>query len=765
MRYEITRFGRTFDRSSIVSQEGPVTLRILVEGQYGVTVAVGSMPPRTLMPWETYDIAISSEPIRVAPVISGVSSYIRTYKITRTICADKEVQFEDECDYLGRVISQDDLNDVIDLVDDMEVKVTKAVNANNLTIPCYGRPSITRTTVGTNVEGAYTLKKNGISDTDLLLDAVENNLYGAYGFGFIVMAGSKASMSLGGLTVTLDNSTVSPKLTASGAIKTVYNLSGGLEDIYASFSTSVGHEPLTWDLNSSNTPIGVFVVNQRITKGSSTSGVRIYTSLGDSFGTSTFSQRATLPDDYNVATFTWRSNDRVVDPVVYLQGNENVFNNTSDLAAAYFMNSEALRNIGGSADTKLYRLFDVPDNTRLVDITNGAWTGEITGASLKEKIGNSSGFGTDTVYMYSTASSPDFRIKNYNRSLAEINARIAALQSQIDSANSLITALQTNVDAANSAIDTLQSEMATATSEISELQEAMSSFSYDEASNTTRFYGNVAYGNTASATGQGSVAGGNNTQATGTGSIALGDSCIAENQGSIALGVNSKSTGGKASIAAGNGCIASGSSSVAVGWGCKALAANSFCGGGLSNSHTEYSFSWGGYLETYGSYSVNFGYKNTTNTFAGITSGTNNKSGSDDVSVYSVLNIGDNNTVLANQAFALGRYNTVSGAISGAIGSNLTTTRSNHLVLGNYNSDGDYFLSVGCGNSASNRQNAFTIDKNGNVYVKGNLTVDGTITSGGNILATGTIQSANDILAKTLKTNIGTIEGSNVSTK
>lgn len=727
MRYEITRFGRTFDRSSIVSQDGPVTLRILVEGQYGVTVAVGSMPPRTLMPWETYDIAISPEPIKITPVISGVSSYIRTYKITRTICADKEVQFEDECDYLGRVISQDGLNDVIDLVDDMEDKVTKAVNANNLTIPCYGRPAIARTTVGINVEGAYILKKNGISDTDLLRNAVENNLYGAYGFGFIVMAGSKASMSLGGLTVTLDNSTVSPKLTADGTIQSIYNDSQSSRSLYDIFRTS------TWSLASFDTPIGVFVVNQRRATMNSGSGVRIYTSLGDIFMANFQSVRATLPDDYNIATFTWRSNDRVVDPVVYLQGNENVFNNASDLAAAYFMNSEALRNIGGTEGTKLYRLFDVPDDTKLTAITNGAWTGEITGASLKEKTGGSSGFGTDTVYMYSTSSSPDFRIKNYNRSLAEINARIAALQSQIDSANSLISALQTNVDAANSAIDTLQSEMATATSEIDELQAAMSSFSYDKASNTTRFYGNVAYGNTASATGQGSVAGGNNSVASGTGSIALGSGNTASGDNAIALGLNSQSTGGRASIAAGNACVASGTSSVAVGWWNNAFGANSLAMGGQCTSHDSYTFTLGDQCETRGSSVLNTGYKNKANAFGSIVGGQYSAVGDENTRYSCVALLGNNCVSKANMTVNFGQYNETLAQLAQAFGDHLKCSYNNTFVIGRYNEDVNALFIVGSGTSDNSRKNAFVVDKNGNLTINGNITVNGKVTATGSI--------------------------------
>lgn len=746
MRYEITRFGRTFDRSSIVSQEGPVTLRILVEGQYGVTVAVGSMPPRTLMPWETYDIAISPEPIKVTPVISGVSSYIRTYKITRTICADKEVQFEDECDYLGRVVSQDDLNDVIDLVDNMEGKVTKAVNANNLTIPCYGRPAIARTTIGTNVEGAYILKKNGISDTDLLRNAVENNLYGAYGFGFIVMAGSKASMSLGGLTVTLDNTTVAPKLTANGVIQTVYNGSQGSESLYASFSTSVGHKPLTWDLASYDTPIGVFVVNQRRDTKYSGSGVRIYTSLGDIFMTNSHAVRATLPEDYNIATFTWRSNDRVVDPVVYLQGNENVFNNASDLAAAYFMNSEALRNIGGTKGTKLYRLFDVPDDTRLTDITNGAWTGEITGASLKEKTSGSSGFGTDTVYMYSTAASPNFVVRNssvLNR-ISEIKQQIVALQSELTELNNEVDSLDARTTTVEAALD---------------------SFSYDEETNTTTFKGNVAFGETAQATGQGSVAGGNGSQATGKGSIAFGNNCIASNGGSIALGEASVSSGGKASIAAGNGCTAEGTSTVAIGWNCHSLKPNSFTCGGQSTSHEQYCFTFGDQCHNYGSSSFVSGYKVYANTFGGLTTGSNSISGAEGTRAQNIINVGNSCKALNHQVAVFGHTCEVSGMNSFAAGDHVKTAYKNTVAFGQYNEDGDFYLMIGGGKNESTRENIFTIDRQGNVYIKGNLEVGGTITSNGNIVAAGTITSANDIMAKTLKTNLGIIEGSNVSAK
>lgn len=705
MRYEIPLTGRTFDRSEAKIQNGPVALRILCESGYGIDVSCSGTTKR-LLPWQVYDLTATREPITIMPV--GGASAIRTYKVTRTYCADKEVLFKDECDINGEVVDQDDLTEVKESLETMVAHVRPSVVLTN-------RPAmIVRDNSGVARSYEYVMAREDLTDIDIV-----NGANAGLGIGCFV------SFRQGGNHLAL----ASLKL-------------GTLEvDIYADSlvcSFKYSGNTVVWDEEvvdlkqawiDAGRPAYVGVWAGISNSAENTRSVSIRTTLGVSLAASLPFELTMSDKSVNVS---WASIARMIDLTVVTSANATGYTVPDQWSGGYFGNCLQMQDMTYGGSSTLERAFSVPSGTKWAAIANSDWTGSIAEGDLSvaSKLGRA-----DAVlgkwYAYTLPNARDAAIVNvvdssYDTEIAAIKARISALESDL-------AAMTTRVGEITSEITTLTNDLNALTGRVTQVEGRLDSFEYDEATNTTRFFGNVAYGETAEASGSGSVAGGNNSKASGTGSIALGSNNIASGESAIALGQNCTSSGGKASIASGNGCTAEGTSSVAIGWDCHSLGPNSFTAGGQSTSHEGYCFTIGDQCHGYGSSSFVSGYKVNANTFGGIVAGTNSIAGTiptDDAQGFrasNVLNVGNSCQTLAHESVALGHTCIVSGQKSQAFGDHLTISGNNRCAVGKYNADGNYLFMVGNGTNESSRKNAFTVDANGNVHITGNLVVDGTV--------------------------------------
>lgn len=90
--------------------------------------------------------------------------------------------------------------------------------------------------------------------------------------------------------------------------------------------------------------------------------------------------------------------------------------------------------------------------------------------------------------------------------------------------------------------------------------------------------------------------------------------------------------------------------------------------------------------------------------------------------------IGNNVNAYGNYSFAQGTGNTSVGENSMAVGNNVIATPNNSFVCGKYNdSDSQAIFQVGCGTSDEERQNAFEITEDGNMYAHKDIYMDNNI--------------------------------------
>lgn len=291
----------------------------------------------------------------------------------------------------------------------------------------------------------------------------------------------------------------------------------------------------------------------------------------------------------------------------------------------------------------------------------------------------------------------------------------------------------------------------------------------------------VALGYAANAAGAGSTLLGSNTTTNGYGATAIGWSANAYANGTTALGFTSSATGNWAN-ALGYGSVASNNFTTAVGSMSTATGPESVAFGTYSQSNGQQSVAVGAYAQASGDVSVAFGdfsyatgshatalgeYTFATNTYTTAVGNFVTASG------YLASAFGSGSQATGYQATALGMQSGVTGSAATAVGFNSAATGAGSAALGSFSSasgayataltsssaaSGDYSVAAGRttatslyqtsvgaygqpGGDAHNwvatddlftvgngtlttPQNAFSVKKNGDTEVQGNLKVD-----------------------------------------
>ena len=263
----------------------------------------------------------------------------------------------------------------------------------------------------------------------------------------------------------------------------------------------------------------------------------------------------------------------------------------------------------------------------------------------------------------------------------------------------------------------------------------------------------TAIGDSAKAEGYNSYAFGNNAYTSGANTYAIGNEAIASGDYSFAIGSKGVDFYGTPTT----GAIASGNLSYAFGMGAKAENTGSFAIGVKSKSSGTYSLALGYGDQATGTYATAIGIVSIASGWSSVAIGENARaSGS-----YCAA-IGLNVKASGNQSIALG-YNTVAsgtgsfatgyqtnsvgiistsmgfgatarGGYSTAIGSNIIAKSQNEFVIGYFNDttastsetsliDSDPLFIIGNGIDHTNRHNALTVLKNGNVGIGTNSAI------------------------------------------
>ena len=194
-------------------------------------------------------------------------------------------------------------------------------------------------------------------------------------------------------------------------------------------------------------------------------------------------------------------------------------------------------------------------------------------------------------------------------------------------------------------------------------------------------------------------------------SFAMGYRAVASGYGSFSVGFNTKSSA-PFSIALGSRGIASGTGSFSVGTSNTASGHESVAMGFVSSAKNEYAFVMGDYSEATGRNSFSVGHR--TSARGNCSAAFNN----------SCIAIGNSSSAFGANSISVG-----GGSFATGISSKATSLAC--FVIGQYNDttsisqntwiDTDPIFIVGNGTSELNRKNVYTIYKNGNVYMKGNL--------------------------------------------
>ena len=279
-----------------------------------------------------------------------------------------------------------------------------------------------------------------------------------------------------------------------------------------------------------------------------------------------------------------------------------------------------------------------------------------------------------------------------------------------------------------------------------------SSLSMGYSSNASQKY-SVAIGYNAGATAPSATAIGYESSATGSLATAIGFQALATGSESYAFGSNAQALNTKAfamgvgttadadyAVAIGNGSTASGAYSTSVGYETSALGEKAIAIGAYYN-YTYYRFVYNPLTRRFelvptlvtrhntanGSYSIALGNGNTSYD-GGLAVGTYNTARK----IGSVA-IGHTNYADSAYSFAAG-YNNYSQALYAfTLGHGLQAQSVNSFIVGRYNALGgtrdewvgtEPLFIVGNGESSGARSNAFTVLKNGDAIVSGNLHVD-----------------------------------------
>lgn len=254
-----------------------------------------------------------------------------------------------------------------------------------------------------------------------------------------------------------------------------------------------------------------------------------------------------------------------------------------------------------------------------------------------------------------------------------------------------------------------------------------------------------------SANGDNSVAIGEGTVSNGDGSLSVGSICTTDGDYSIAVGQSSRTKGtssaafggglaqGQKSLAVGGTAymdtsvalgaltVASGNSSLSIGYQTTTTGAYSFAQGYQCKSFGQSAFSAGISSYTYGNGSVSIGYYNKSHGTNASSFGTMTIA-----SGYTSTSFGLETQSIGFNQFSLGSYNIGNGEKTDTNISQQAAT--------------DWIFIVGNGTGATYRNNAFTINKQGDVHIGDHLHNDLLkINSTGEILLEGSYRRNNSI--------------------
>ncbi len=226
-----------------------------------------------------------------------------------------------------------------------------------------------------------------------------------------------------------------------------------------------------------------------------------------------------------------------------------------------------------------------------------------------------------------------------------------------------------------------------------------------------------------------STAFGSNSVANGRHSTSIGNGTIASGVASFALG-NSTVASGIASFALGTNTIASGNASLAFGINSQATGTASFASGLATVAAGQGSFALGNQTTADGDQSLSMGFSTTSS------------------GLYS-FSMGHSTTASGIASFSMGSQTTSIGYASTSMGFFTKAESALTIALGRFNVGGgnpniwintDPIFEIGNGTDAANRNNSFTIYKNGNTITRGTIqTKTQSIAPTCNAAAAGTI--------------------------
>ena len=256
----------------------------------------------------------------------------------------------------------------------------------------------------------------------------------------------------------------------------------------------------------------------------------------------------------------------------------------------------------------------------------------------------------------------------------------------------------------------------------------------------------TAMGFETKASGDASTALGNRTTASGHSSIAMGFQTISSFFASTAMGSNTMASG-NSSTAMGSGTSASGLNSTAMGGGTTASGNMSTAMGNSTMAGEQSSTAMGDFTTASGHSSTAMGHLTTAISFGSTAMGIETTASGDASTAmgWKTIASGINSIATGNETKAKGDNSTALGGI--------TIARSyNSFVIGSYNDTlttssltswvgTDPLFVIGNGITETNRSNAMTVLKNGNIGL-GTMTPQGTLDVNGSIYQRGIVLHA-----------------------
>jgi len=251
-------------------------------------------------------------------------------------------------------------------------------------------------------------------------------------------------------------------------------------------------------------------------------------------------------------------------------------------------------------------------------------------------------------------------------------------------------------------------------------------------------YKTASRGNYSTSIGKNSVAKGENAFAFGNEAYASGENSYAFGTGAQALGLNSFALGSSKLDSAGNTVhtIASAEGAFALGFGSVASGQGAFAMGVLDTASGPFSLSMGYFNKSLGLFSTTFGAGNTVEFwgFNGLAAGIWTKAGQ-----WAATAFGDRTYASGHTSFATGFSTVASGQLSATFGDQTVAPSYGSVAIGRYNAysgtPGQWYsweplLMAGNGSSASDRSNALTLYKNGNMDLAGTVNLNLGVSSG-----------------------------------